>query len=1365
MKSIYSKSTIRRILSEIDALDVLEFIDFHPETISRDGSRVRAACPIHRDAVFRTLVVEHGGHVYRCSKVDCPGHEGGDLIDLLARSRRLLYDEALRLLIDEFQLDVDLPEDSAALAEVMAEVRTYMDLMRATPDRREAHAEEARQRLEQILEQHGEELGPLRARIELAREMGDEPALRCWLKPLAEAEHEDGDHALSTKLALEYLDLEPGDLELRRRIAVGILESGRAKEAVEQLMLLADAAEMAGELGTALEAYRLLSTIPDSGMDATPMIDNLLMALGNREEAAREVLARAEQHIARHEHNQAMALLETAMEADPTSPIPARRLNELLDQFALSTAQVQRALVAVDRMIAAEWWDEARDTLVTIAQQYPEETGVLSRLIKAHENVGDFDLAAEMQDRLIAILRRSERFAEARAILDSVLELYPRDKRALRQYGEIAAEEVDFDAALTHYRALGQILEEDGAIAEAEAVYRQMSVWRGGDARTCASLVRLLQQLDRGDEAIALIEEAIISARSMDRHGDLANLVQLALSIDSAHPAFLIESARLLERGGDAQRGLDQYLRACRFLIKEGHHVEAEREGRNLLETRPHRPEVIEIIAEALAGQGRGRDARAFLSESAGLLASNGDFAGARRLLEKLAEEDPNDADVLSRLVTVCISLDDRDALARARQRTLALLKGKRRFDEAITQGEALVDLLPEDPATARELLDLYRLTDAWDRWEPAAMSLARLLRASGDRKGETKILREVLRQQPQHLAARESLLELLADEAPESDMLAAVDDYRLVSERLSRTDEAAAFLNGLVEKHPGNTVLRQILIDIYGHSERPDDQAAHIGKLLETLEARDAVDEMIPLYQSLVEIHPDDLAARRRLGELLLRAERRAEGLSTMMEVARAALEGDEPEDAAAALDIVLENDAENEEALTALARAEFAQGHKPAGARALRSLAAIHQSSGRSEEAIAVLNEGLAEDPANTELRRDLVNACRAAATPERTALALANLDWLAENLLARGDEKSAFTSAREAIELDPENEVRRRRLIAQLTQSGHVAMAQDELVDLAETLRAVGSIDRAMAVLEESLALHPGHVRTRSIRAELFEETGDQKAALAEWRALAPLLREQGREASDGRTLSSGLRVLPEYTFEQFVVSEHNRFAHATAQAVSRAPGQTPQNPLFLHADVGLGKTHILHAIANHVFREFPQMQVLYTNAEDFTTELVEAISSNGLAAFRQRYKRADVLLIDDIQFLAGNESAQNEFFHVFNTLYQAKKQIVISSDRPPRALEHLEKRLRSRFGSGVIIDIQHPDIETRLAILLREARDRGRTGIAEEALRVLANAFDANIRELKGALNQLLLRHDVGGEPLDAATARRIAGVEA
>jgi chromosomal replication initiation ATPase DnaA/DNA-binding SARP family transcriptional activator len=1360
MNSIYSKSTIRRILSEVDALDVLELIDFHPETISRDGGRLRAACPIHRDAMFRTLVVENSAKSYRCSKSDCPGHEGGDLVDLLARARKIGYDDALKVLIEEFMIEVDLPEDSQALDEAMSEVRTQMDLMRANPENALIHGESARIRLEEILATHGDDLEPLRLRVELAREQRDERALKRWLPNLAAAEDEDGERVKFEALVREYLDLEPNNLPFRRRLAIRLIDANREDEAVEQLMMLADVAEMAGELGTALEAYRLIAGLGDTGIDPTPMIDNLLLALGNREEAAREMLARAEQQIARRQYSQAMALLETAMEANPSSPVAAQRFIELVDQFALSPAQLQRALAMVDRMMNARWWEEARDGLVAIAEQYPEDTGVLARLARAHEGTGALEMAQEIRNRLIETYRRTEDFRAAREVLDAILEASPRDKEALRQYGEIAAEEVDFDAAIIHFRSLGQILEEEGDFEEAEKVYRQMMVWRGGDARTCASLVQLLQQNGRGEEVIALLEEAIGAARAVDRDADIANLVQLALSVDSTHPAFLMESARILEQGGDETRGREQRVKACRFLIREKKFAEAERHAKRMLEERPGNVEAIEVLAEALVAQGRGAEARQLLTDSVGTLQARGQLAGAKRILEKLIDDEAPDPEILARYTEVCAAIGEPDALTRARQRFMAVLKQKRRLEEAVVQAEALVELQPYDVGASRELLELYRLTASWDKWEPAAMRLAGVLRAAGDTKGEAKVLREILKQQPQHVAAREALLEVLVEIGSEAELISAVDDYRTVCERLTRNEDAVVFLTGLVDRAPGNTALRQRLIDLFGTSDRAEDQAEQIGKLLETLEARGAVDEMIPLYKSLVQIRPSDLEARRRLADLLVRAERMGDAREVLLAIGRESLANDEADDAVGALESLLDRLPEDEEGLQLLARAEIARDNAVAGAKALRTLANIRIARGDLGTALVTFADAVNADPNNAELRRDAANACRAEGTPWGATEALAHLDWLADYWLARGDENGAFEAAREAIELDPDNEARRRRLITQLIQAARSTQAQEELADLAEWHRALGDIDRALAVLDESVALDKDHVRTRSIRAELLEEVGDEKGALAEWRALAPLLREAEPAPPQGRTLATGLQVLPEYTFDQFVVSEHNRFAHATAVAVAKAPGQTPHNPLFLHADVGLGKTHILHAIANHVFREFPHMQVLYTNAEDFTTELVEAISSNTIAAFRQKHKGADLLLIDDIQFLAGNESAQNEFFHVFNTLYQAKKQIVISSDRPPRALEHLEKRLKSRFGAGVIVDIQHPDIETRLAILMREARERQLPEIGEETLRVLAQSFEQNIRELKGAFNQLLLRHDVGGEPLDPATARKV-----
>ena len=217
---------------------------------------------------------------------------------------------------------------------------------------------------------------------------------------------------------------------------------------------------------------------------------------------------------------------------------------------------------------------------------------------------------------------------------------------------------------------------------------------------------------------------------------------------------------------------------------------------------------------------------------------------------------------------------------------------------------------------------------------------------------------------------------------------------------------------------------------------------------------------------------------------------------------------------------------------------------------------------------------------------------------------------------------------------------------------------------------------------------------------------------------------------------------------YTFENFVVGTSNRLAHAASLAVAEKPAQA-YNPLFLYGGVGLGKTHLLHAIGNQCTRS--GLQVLYVSSEEFTNDLINAIRSHTTQAFREKYRRIDVLLIDDIQFIAGKESTQEEFFHTFNTLHGQDKQLVISSDRPPKALVTLEERLRSRFEWGLTADIQPPDFETRQAILRGKA-ERMSVRIPNEVIELIARRVQSNIRELEGALTRVGAFADLSGLPL-------------
>lgn len=219
-------------------------------------------------------------------------------------------------------------------------------------------------------------------------------------------------------------------------------------------------------------------------------------------------------------------------------------------------------------------------------------------------------------------------------------------------------------------------------------------------------------------------------------------------------------------------------------------------------------------------------------------------------------------------------------------------------------------------------------------------------------------------------------------------------------------------------------------------------------------------------------------------------------------------------------------------------------------------------------------------------------------------------------------------------------------------------------------------------------------------------------------------------------------------PRYTFDTYVVGSGNRLAHAACQAVAEKPARA-YNPLFLYGGVGLGKTHLLHAIGNACHAS--GLNVLYVSSEEFTNDMINAIRSHTTQAFRDKYRSADVLLIDDIQFIAGKESTQEEFFHTFNTLHGQDKQIIVSSDRPPKSMVTLEERLRSRFEWGLTADIQAPDLETRLAILRSKAERTGRM-ISDEILETVAQRVDSNIRELEGALNRIIAYADLSGASL-------------
>ena len=239
---------------------------------------------------------------------------------------------------------------------------------------------------------------------------------------------------------------------------------------------------------------------------------------------------------------------------------------------------------------------------------------------------------------------------------------------------------------------------------------------------------------------------------------------------------------------------------------------------------------------------------------------------------------------------------------------------------------------------------------------------------------------------------------------------------------------------------------------------------------------------------------------------------------------------------------------------------------------------------------------------------------------------------------------------------------------------------------------------------------------------------------------------------------KSLSSQFGISPKYTFDSFIVGKGNELAHAAAQAVASRPGEA-YNPLFIYGGVGLGKTHLIQAIGNAMLGDNPQTKILYVSSEKFTNEFVTSVKEGRAKEFKDRYRNVDLLLIDDIQFIAGKEQTQEEFFHTFNELHQQGKQVVLTSDRPPKAIPSLEDRLRSRFEWGMIVDVSAPDLETRAAILQAKAQEK-KFEIDNSLLQIIAENVQNNIRELEGALNKVIAFHELKNTQATKETIKSI-----
>jgi len=284
----------------------------------------------------------------------------------------------------------------------------------------------------------------------------------------------------------------------------------------------------------------------------------------------------------------------------------------------------------------------------------------------------------------------------------------------------------------------------------------------------------------------------------------------------------------------------------------------------------------------------------------------------------------------------------------------------------------------------------------------------------------------------------------------------------------------------------------------------------------------------------------------------------------------------------------------------------------------------------------------------------------------------------------------------------------------------------------------------------------------LKDQKIKNLIFKISQDIKHSEKKEKINLDEITKKYSEKDSKLSINGTYKLNPKYTFDGFIIGKQNELANAACIAAAKEPGKV-YNPLFLYGEVGLGKTHLMQSIGNEIKKNFPKYKMIYISSEDFTNDYVKSIQSGNIDNFKKKYRELDILLVDDIQFMKGQERTQEEFFHTFNALYQQNKQIVISSDRPPKSLPAIEERLTSRFESGMIADIGHPDLETRIAILKSKIKEKNiKLKISEDVITYIANIASNNVRELEGALNRAIAVHELNNEEINIDSVKEILG---
>lgn len=1357
MSSMYPEEVVQQVNQRLDIRRLMQLIDYKFDKYQDSAKTVKCFCPIHCEGLFRNLIIDKEQCTFRCLYTQCEGSKGGNLVELFATARKVSFDEALRTIVESQDLSIQLPIDPAYLENLHKEAAARLE---------EDNLEAAEQLYRELLIAEPENEAVARALLDIYTRQENAVKRTEILARLVRSKIDSGNHLEVAEEIRAWAEAAPEDVETHMALADLTLTEGDAESAVMEYMAAADALESAERYDDAVKAYNRVEQVSRDHqldlIDAIPHIVRVYSQAGRASEAIVYLQGKSSELLQAGEPDRALEMVASAIELDTEDLQLRQQFLEAASRTRPRPEYAKLIFETADLFAAREDHETAIRALQNYVDTAPEDEPALQRLVDMYYTHGQPAEAAAIEARLARMAFSAGDEEGARERLQNILQWQPEHVDALAAFADIEASTGNAEAARDARRRQAKALTGQRQFSRALEVLDSLLEQEPGSA---VLLEQRASALEAGYRAgvkdyeqparDALLKLAGLSEETTSGQRSLGFL-ERAAAIGTADPDLLFRLASTQLRAGNRSSARDHVILACEALASGDGIQDAVREAARFADVMPMEADLIRYLAELYIRQGNKVAAVARLRRLGNDLIGAGRQAEANEVLEQATTLEPEDPKTLLSQAEAHLKAGDKKLYCDTLLRLAALHEGQGELEQAIKVLERLLSESDEAATAATRLVQLHERVNRHDDAQKWRLKLASVYRGARDHDREARVLRDA--------AARDSedeqiLAMLSACEFSRRDVPAGVQVARRLAaqqQRQGRLEDAAMTLRRALERAPEHLELQRDLFQVVRQTGPPAEVVRVGQQLSQMLADSRLLAEAVSVYSQVIESQPGSLELRMAQVAFLEKIERQADAADQRLQVAELQKQAELFEDARATLLKNLESDPQHVRTRQALAELYRTLGEDDKAEEQLAALAQSFVEEGEGGRALATLVQLTRNNPANTEARRQLIKAYR---TQGLQMDAVRELHQLADYLRRQNSESEALAAEREAAEILPKDLEARERLIDSLLKSGRTEQATDEMELVAAAYIEQGKMDQATEVLDRLLKLEPDKLNGRRLRAELFSSIGEHEKALEEFRQLAVLAASAARsQASSGARVTTGgdsaiygLELVKDYDFDRFVVGTNNNFAYATALAVARSPA-TAYNPLFLYADVGLGKTHLCNAIANHILTHDPKARVLYTNSEDFTGELIEAIQNNAIQGFRNRYRSVDLLIVDDVQFLAGKERAQEEFFHIFNALFQAKKQIVITSDRPPSEISHLEGRLRSRFGAGVIVDIASPDLETRIAILNREIELQN-LGLDGQIARLVAEHINTNVRELKGALNQVVAMRDIRGQDLN------------